>query len=69
MEIIRFPTKEHLREAMGVFWEVASPDIYFTFRKEWPEGTCVTNTATVRALQSLGFSFEWLTEKVEPQQP
>jgi len=69
MEFIRFRTKEDLRKAMGIFRHVTSPDITFTFRKDWPDDTCVTNTATVRALQALGYSFEWLTEHLEPQEP
>jgi hypothetical protein len=69
MEIIHFRTKQDLRQAMGLFREVSSSDIFFTFRKDWPDGTCVTNTATVRALQALGLPFEWLTAHVQAQQP
>jgi hypothetical protein len=69
MELIRFRTKDDLRKAMSVFRHFTSPEITFTFRDDWPDDTCVTNTATVRALQALGCPFEWLTEHLEPSQP
>ena len=62
LEIVRFQTQEDLRKALGIFREVTSSDVYFTFRKDFPANTCVTNTATVRALQAHGLPFEWLTE-------
>jgi hypothetical protein len=62
LEIIRFPTEEDATKAMGIFWNVTSPEIRFTFRETLPPRTCVTNTATVRALQEHGYVFEWLTE-------
>src|SRR5947209_2077015 len=68
MEVIRFETRENLVKAMGVFRQVASSDIHFTFRGDWPEDMCVTNTATVRALQALGVKFNWLTEHLPAEQ-
>jgi hypothetical protein len=68
MEIIRFETRENLVKAMGVFRHVSSSDIHFTFRGDWPDEMCVTNTATVRALQGLGVEFKWLTEHLPPAQ-
>jgi hypothetical protein len=62
MEFIRFKTPQDARKALGIFREVSSSDIFFTFRKEFPADTCVTNTATVRALRQHGVAFEWLTE-------
>jgi hypothetical protein len=64
MEIIRFKTREDLRKAMGIFRDVTSSEISFTFRKDFPDNTCVTNTATVRVLLQHGLAFEWLTENV-----
>ena len=64
LEFIRFRTPEDLRKALGIFREVQSADVYFTFREEFPPDTCVTNTATVRALQAHGLAFEWLTENI-----
>jgi hypothetical protein len=61
MEIIRFETRENLVKAMGVFRQVASSDIHFTFRGDWSDEMCITNTATVRALQALGVKFNWRT--------
>jgi hypothetical protein len=68
MEVIRFDTRENLVKAMGVFRHVASPDIHFTFRGDWPGEMCVTNTATVRALQGLGVEFTWLTEHLPAEE-
>ncbi len=68
MEIIQFETRENLVKAMGVFRQVASSDIHFTFRGDWPDEMCITNTATVRALQALGVKFNWLTEHLPPEQ-
>jgi hypothetical protein len=65
MEIIRFETKENLVKAMGVFRNGPS-DVYFTFRGDWPDEMCITNTSTVRALQALGVEFTWLTEHLPP---
>jgi hypothetical protein len=62
LEIIRFPTEEDDCKAMGIFHKVNSPEIFFTFRETLPPRTCVTNTATVRALREHGFVFERLTE-------
>jgi hypothetical protein len=64
MEFIRFPSKESSRKAMRVFL-TGPDDVYMTFREEWPEGTCLTNTSTVRALQALGVDFEWLTKDLD----
>jgi hypothetical protein len=64
MEFLRFKTPQDLRKALGIFREVTSSEIYFTFREDFPPNTCVTNTATVRALQARGIPFEWLTENV-----
>jgi hypothetical protein len=64
MEVIRFKTDTDQTKAMGLFHEVTAGGITFSFRKEFPERTCVTNTATVRALQAYGVGFEWLTETV-----
>jgi hypothetical protein len=64
MEFIRFKTREDSRKAMGIFLKDTSGNIYFSFRADFPENTCVTNTATVRALRAHGFAFEWLTENV-----
>jgi hypothetical protein len=64
LELIRFRTQQDQLEAFRIFRENASSDTFFTFRKEWPEGVCQTNTSTVRALQGLGVPFEWLTENV-----
>jgi hypothetical protein len=62
MEFVRFKTPEDRRKALGIFRDVTSSDIYFTFREDFPERTCITNTATVRALIQHGVDFEWLTE-------
>jgi hypothetical protein len=62
MEFVRFPTKQDRLDALGIFWDVTSSEIHFTFRKDWPENTCITNTATVRELVKHGVNFEWLTE-------
>jgi hypothetical protein len=64
MEFIRFKTEEDRRKAMGIFRKDTAGEILFTFRKDWPADTCITNTATVRALRQYGFAFEWLTENV-----
>jgi hypothetical protein len=64
VEFVRFKTREDMRKAMGIFLKATSGDICFTFREDFPENTCVTNTATVRALRAHGFDFEWLTENV-----
>jgi hypothetical protein len=66
MEIIDFERKENMVQAFGIFRHVSSSDIHFTFRANLPDTVCITNTATVRALRSLGVPFKWLTEHLPP---
>jgi hypothetical protein len=64
LEIVRFGTAADLQKALGLFRDVSSSDIHFTFRKDFPADIAVTNTATVRALRAHGLAFEWLTENI-----